>query len=64
MLTIEKVTYLINVEYIYEGDAVVGVRHTDTGAVIPDEDGPYTEEELRAILAERAGKLTPQTKLC
>ncbi len=52
MLEVVKIAYLKDVEYIYENDTVVGVHHTDSGVIIPDEDGPYTEEELREILAD------------
>lgn len=45
-----KITYLKDVEYIYENGEVIAVRHTDTDSIIVDETSPYTEEEIRAIL--------------
>lgn len=46
-----KITYLKDVEYIYENGEVIAVRHTDTDAIIVDEAvSPYTEEDIRAAL--------------
>lgn len=46
-----KVSYLKDVEYIYDNGELIAVRHTDSDSIIVDEAvSPYTEEEIRAAL--------------